>query len=115
MLNKAEYNGKETDREFSTYRTKYLIKSYIKSIKKDPSQSHETDLSMNLMDDGDILWSDGKRFQLMEQTVSRVVLHFTMCRSDEKEPMIAGDILNYLSGTNGRRTVYGILTEDSRG
>ena len=103
------------DQEFHTCRTRYLLKSYIETIKKDTLQNYSTNQSINLVDDSDILSSDGKRAQLVEQTISRAIIHFTACILDEKDQTIAGDILSYLSGTNGRRAVYGTHTEDSRG
>ena len=105
----------QIDRDIQTYRMRHLLKSYIATIREDNTEDENTNICLNVLDGSHILEPDGKRNQLIEQIISQAKNHFTARVRVKAERTITGEILNDLSGMNGRRTVYGTLVQDSRG
>jgi hypothetical protein len=102
------------DKNISGFRIHHLLRSYMEKIKYDKVSRESENLSLNAFLTDQILSSHGKRNQLIDQVVSKAIIHFTTCLWEKKEQEIAGDILGDLSGEHGRTKPYGTLIQDSR-
>jgi hypothetical protein len=91
------------------YRINHLLRGYTAAIKHDNAGREINNICLNDFDNDQILSSDGKKNQLMDQLISEAIVHFTTCAWEKNKQKIAGDILGDLSGENGRRKPYGAL------
>jgi hypothetical protein len=91
------------------YRINHLLRGYTAAINHDNAGKEINNICLNAFNNDQILSSDGKKNQLMDQLISEAIVHFTTCAREKNKQKIAGDILGDLSGENGRRKLYGAL------
>ena len=109
-----KHNEDRMDIDIPTYRIHHLLRSYTAAVKHDTVDSENTNISLNIFNNNQMLSPNGKKNQLIDQIISEAIAHFTTCVWEKKAQKIAGDILGDLSGENGRRKAYGTLIQDSR-
>jgi hypothetical protein len=102
------------DKNISWFWIHHLLRSYTEKIKYGKLSLESDNMCLNAFLADQILSSQGKKNQLIDQVVAEAIIHFTTCVWEKKEQEIAGDILGDLSGEHGRRKPYGTLIQDSR-
>jgi hypothetical protein len=102
------------DRDIPAYRIHYLLRSYTEKIKHKPMNTEVENTCLDTFPNDQLLSSDGKKNQLIDQLICEAIIHFTTCMCGKNEHKIAGDILRDLSSEHGRRKPYGTLIQDSR-
>jgi hypothetical protein len=102
------------DRDIPEYRIHYLLRSYTEKIKHKHINTEVENTGLDTFLNDQLLSSDGKKHQLIDQFICEAITHFTTRMCGKNEPKIAGDILRDLSSEHGRRKPYGTLIQDSR-
>jgi hypothetical protein len=102
------------DKNISVFRIQHLLRYYTEKIKYDKLSIKSNNMCLNTFLTDQILSSQGKKNQLIDQVVTEAIIHFTTCVWERKQQEIAGDILGDLSGEHGKRKPYGTLIQDSR-
>src|SRR5262245_64578894 len=108
------YNEDSMDIDIYAHRIHHLVRNYTEKIKYENINRESNNIYLNFPQNSQILLSNGKKNQLIDQLISEAIVHFTRCVWEKKEPKVARDILHHLSGENGRRKLYGTLIQDSR-
>ena len=100
--------------DISTYIIYHILRRYISSVQKNSIDKENDNIPSSILNNNQILLSNVRKNQLIDQVISEAIAHFTTCAWEEKAQKLAGDILVALSGEKGRRKAYGTLIQDSR-
>jgi hypothetical protein len=108
-----EYDRKGMEMDIPRHRIHQILRFYTKQLKFTETNTPKKTISSNTFQDEFRLSFDGKKQQLIDHVIAEAIVQLTTHVWERKKRRIAEDVPHDIFPEDGRRKLYGTLSQDS--